>query len=67
MSKDTISVFEIFQIIPDQKLMRVECLAHAITVEPLTADATRHAFGTNAQTGVPLPPRPDILFVDFAA
>jgi hypothetical protein len=40
---------------------------HGEPVEPLTADATRWAFGTDAKTGVPLPPRPDIVFVDFAA
>jgi hypothetical protein len=31
----------------------------------LTADEIRQAFNTNAETGEPLPPQTDIVFVDF--
>lgn len=40
---------------------------HGEKVDPLTAEATRNAFNTDAQSGAPLPPRSDVLFVDFAA
>jgi len=41
------------------------CAFKGNTVIPQSADETRYAFNTDADTGKPLPPMTDIVFVDF--
>jgi hypothetical protein len=42
------------------------CLFEGNAAIPQTAEATRHAFNTDADTGKPMAPMTDIVFVDFA-
>ncbi len=61
--RESTSIMDIATGLPVKKLS--SCLFKGNLAMPLSAEDTRHAFNAEAETGKPLPPMKNVVFVDF--